>query len=196
MTIADWQPRPTCLHCRRPARLCVCRFIVPVANRTRIYVLQHPRERSHPFGTVRLLRLALARFDLEVAARDAQLKVGPKPALLYPTPDARALEDLDAISRPDTLVVLDGTWPQARKLYRDNPRLQSLPKVRLDPERPGRYRIRRAPRAHQLSTVEAVAAALDRLDPDCDAERLVDAFERMIDAQIAESTRHASPRHR
>ena len=51
--------RPTCYRCLRPRVSCVCGLITPVDNRTRVVIVQHPRERRHPFGTVRLARLGL-----------------------------------------------------------------------------------------------------------------------------------------
>ena len=39
------------------------------------------------------------------------------------------------------LLVLDGTWSQARALYRQNPWLTGIPHFQLSPEAPSRYRI-------------------------------------------------------
>ena len=35
--------RDLCLRCRRPRAVCWCAAIVPVASRTRVVFLQHPR---------------------------------------------------------------------------------------------------------------------------------------------------------
>jgi len=51
--------RETCLRCFKPRVACVCDTIARVANRTEVIILQHPRERGHPFGTVRFARLGL-----------------------------------------------------------------------------------------------------------------------------------------
>ena len=50
-----------CYECHKPRGLCVCGNIPRVDNRTSILVLQHPRERLHPIGTARFVRLGLAR---------------------------------------------------------------------------------------------------------------------------------------
>ena len=47
-------------------------------------------------------------------------------ALLFPGDDAKDLAQMPAEERPEHLVVLDGTWPQARGLYRRNSWLQAL----------------------------------------------------------------------
>jgi DTW domain-containing protein YfiP len=183
----------------QPMLRCLCAALAPaVANRTEVVVLQHPRERFHPFGTARLLELGLARCRLEVAWGDRQghvsheLALPAGTALLYPSPDARALETLPASEHPTTLLVLDGTWSQAHCLYRDNPWLQALPHVRLSPTEPSRYRIRKEPAAHCLSTLESTLLALGALEPDTrGCERLLAAFIGLVDGQ-AESDRKGS----
>jgi DTW domain-containing protein YfiP len=182
--------RPTCYRCCRPAVACICGDVVTVGNRTPVVIVQHPRERRHPFGTVRIARLGLRRIDVHVASRMLADRAvcppcaPPGAALLFPGHDAPPLRADAPLS---ALVVVDGTWPTARRLLRDNAWLQQLPRVRLDPARPGRYRIRRAPRpAYQLSTIEAVVEALRILEPDTRGlDDLLAAFDRMIERQLA-----------
>ena len=45
--------RPRCHRCLRPAAMCHCARLPSVTTRTRVVILQHPHERTHPFGTVR-----------------------------------------------------------------------------------------------------------------------------------------------
>jgi len=188
--------RPTCYRCLRPERCCLCALIQPVDNQTPVVVVQHPRERRHPFGTVRLARLSLRRVEVHVASRNRQGHTRCPPCappgsmLLYPTPEATPL---DALPTPPTaLVVVDGTWSTAHKLVRDNPWLEALPPVRLAPTRPGRYRIRKAPRPGvQLSTIEAITMALRTLEPDNqELGRLLEAFDGMVEHQLEIEQRH------
>ncbi len=194
----DRAPRATCWRCLKPAAACICARVPEVANRTPVFVLQHRHERGHPVGTARLARLGLA--DVEV--RDAAGAVprpalAPGAALLYPGPRARDLATLDVRERPSQLVVLDGTWRQARQLFRENPWLDELPHVRLAPDAPSRYRIRRQPAEHCVSTVESVVAALRMLEPDTRGlDGLLDAFDALVDAQKAYmDDPAATPRH-
>ena len=62
------------------------------------------------------------------------------------------------------LIVLDGTWRKSRKMLYLNPALQCLPRLALRDPPASRYRIRRAHRPEQLSTLEATCAALAQLD--------------------------------
>ena len=59
------------------------------------------------------------------------------------------------------LVVLDGTWSQAKTLWWRNPWLLKLTRIALRPQEPSMYgRLRSEPRAECVSTLEAVADTL------------------------------------
>ena len=132
-------------------------------------LLQHPREARNPLGTARMAHLALPGSTLAVGvdfalnpAVAARLEAErARSIVLYPAPDARPIEELRATG-PVTLWVIDGTWWQAKKLWQSNPALHGLPAYRLAPAAPSAYgAIRREPAADCLSTVEAIASALD-----------------------------------
>lgn len=190
-------PRVDCLACRRPTSRCVCHEIRRVDNRTPVTVIQHPRERKHPFNTARLARLALTNLRVEVAwdiALEPPL-LPPGTALLYPSPQAIELASLPIGDRPTHLVVLDGTWPQARSLFRHNPWMAALPHISLSPVQPSDYRIRREPEHHCLSTIESIAAALDVCEPDNpDLTHLLAGFTAIIDGQVHRETGPPQPR--
>lgn len=114
-------------------------------------------------------------------------------AVLYPGPDATLLGEGPP---PSHLIVLDGTWPQAKALYRDSPWLHDLPCVGIVPDRPSNYRIRKEPAEHCLSTIEAIEVALRAIEPETPRlDRLLDGFDAMIDRQIAElASRERNPR--
>ncbi len=173
--------------------------MVRIDNRTEVLIVQHPHEQFHPFGTARMVRRSLALASVEVdydrSLRDGRrtLALPPGAALLYPGPDARDLATLSPEERPNALVVIDGTWNQARALYREFEPLHALPKVSFDATQPSRYRIRKQPRHECLSTLEAVVRALELLEPETrDLGRLLDTFDAMIDIQLA--TARSRPR--
>jgi DTW domain-containing protein YfiP len=187
----DFAPRAVCYRCFRPSGLCLCPSIPRVDNRTPILIVQHPRERTHPFGTVRLLELGLCRSEVLVDY-DSRLR-GPGglalPAgagLLYPHESAQDITRLAPAERPSTLVVIDGTWHQARTLYRDIPALAALPHYTLPGHHRSDFKIRRQPREYCLSTLEAIVFALQALEPDtADLSRLLDCFRGMVDVQAS-----------
>ncbi len=193
------EARPHCYCCDKPQSMCVCSYLRPIPNAVGVHILQHRREHRHALGTARLLRLGLASVHIHVL--DLQGKGGvstpvalPEGAgLLYPSADARDLATLSEDERPDHLVVIDGTWAHANRIYRDNPWISDLPHYGLSPSEGSRYRIRTEPRPECLSTVESVVAALRCLQPDLNGTEMLDsAFDRMIDAQIAASSREST----
>lgn len=198
-TQADFHPRTRCWTCYKPEPLCLCGRVPEVNNRTRITLFQHPRERFHAIGTARLARLGLSNLRFEIpnapVTRSLALEpdLSPGTGLLFPGPGALNLSSLPSSERPTGLVVLDGTWGQAGKLYRANPWLDGLPRYVLTPASPSRYRIRRAPRAQFISTIEAIVEALKILEPETPGlDGLLEAFDTMIEAQMAFS--HRAPR--
>lgn len=164
-----------------------------VENRTQVVVLQHPRERTHPFGTARLAELGLRQVDVVVdhagRVRRSPNLLGPLDgaALLYPSALARDVTTLRHEERPARLLVIDGTWHHAKTLYRDIPALARLPHLTLPPHLRSAFRIRRQPDVHCLSTIEAIAFALSALEPETPGiEGLLAAFMRMQAEQLSE----------
>jgi DTW domain-containing protein len=178
-----------CYDCFRPRAACFCPAIPRIDNRTELLIVQHWRERFHPFNTARIVHKALCNSHLladHTPNLARRLRLAPRAALLYPGPSALSISELPAGQRPDQLVVLDGTWHHAKTLIRDIPALRALPRYRLAPAAPSRYRIRREPSAAALSTVEAAVAALRILEPDtAGLDQLLQAFDTMVEHQLA-----------
>src|SRR5690606_15316465 len=192
--------RLVCYACFRPRPLCYCAELPRLDNATRVIVLQHPREQFHPLGTARIVARGLRNSALVVlhrhVAHELESLLPAGSALLYPEGNARDLAAVPSHQRPKTLVVLDGTWHHARRLYRDHRVLQQMPRYCLKPERSTEYRVRREPKIDYISTVEAVAAALELLEPGASYEALRAPFRRMIDLHLLATTGSERKRHR
>lgn len=182
--------RTTCPQCRRPTQVCVCAAIRPVASRTRVAFLQHPREARMPVSTCRLAHLSLPNSELHVgmraegSARLEALARAPGTMVLFPGPGSTDVTELR--EPPTTLLVVDGTWINARKLVQRSPLLAGLPRLGFVPAAPSTYRIRKEPAAHCLSTIEAVAHVLEALEaaPGRFTPMLA-SFDRMVEQQLA-----------
>jgi DTW domain-containing protein YfiP len=195
--------RATCLRCRRPQSVCYCSALTTIETRTRVVILQHPRERRMPIGTARMASLCLPQARLHVGAKwddDAELAAALSdparpPILLYPGPGARDVLD-DPPAGPVTLIVVDGTWTQAKNVVRDNPVLRSLPRYAFHAPEPSHYGgVRREPSAECVSTIEALMYVLGALEGDADRFRaLLAPMHRMLDAHLAAQA--ACPRER
>jgi DTW domain-containing protein len=77
--------------------------------------------------------------------------------------------------RRPLFVLLDGTWSEARKMFRKSPYLDGLPVLGLHPEHASRYRLRRSAQDHHFCTAEIAALCLD-LAGDAAAAEALDAW--------------------
>jgi DTW domain-containing protein YfiP len=179
----------------------------PIDNRLFVLILQHPQEKKEALATAALTRALVSHAELVVGlswpnlSRALGRSVDPNRwAVLYlgsARPAALGLDQevlgLDRRGEPaadqdgmlhglDGVVVLDGTWKEAKTLWWRNPWLLKLRRLVLNPHRKSRYgRIRREPRREALSTIEAVALLLKHLDggPEIEAA-LLGALDRLI----------------
>jgi hypothetical protein len=205
-----------CPRCGKPAALCVCAGIEPLDNRIALLILQNPQEQDRELGTARLTALHLKRATLRTGlswpslAKALGREVNPKRwAVLYlgaasaaTLPKNRELTLLDSKGAPlpeqehalaeiDGVIVLDGSWSQAKTLWWRNPWVLKCRRLALNPKQPSRYgKLRREPRREGLSTLEAAAAALARLSnqPEIEA-KLGLSFARLLNAYRLLSTR-------
>ncbi len=197
--MGELNSRPLCRRCHRPATACWCAGLTPIETATRVVFLQHPREAKVAIGTARIAHLGLAGSELHEGVdfaehpRVAELVARPGTALLFPGEGAVAPDTLE--HPPETLLVIDGTWPQARKMMARNPALRALPRIGFLPRKPGNYRIRREPAAHCVATVEAVVEVLTAFGlTDSQLAPLLGAFDSMVERQLAASAARVTPR--
>ncbi len=182
MSVAIVTSRPRCPRCERAQNACICTWVRALEHRVEVLILQHPLELRQAKGSARLLHLSLRHSQLvtgEVfdAPTLQALLTAPRAKqaiLLYPdmphdqTPGLLAPAPLSSVTLDEPsnlrLIVLDGTWRKSRKMLYLNPALQCLPRLALRDPPASRYRIRRAHRPEQLSTLEATCAALAQLE--------------------------------
>ncbi len=77
-----------------------------------------------------------------------------------PHPQPGNMESPTLRRRP-LFVLLDATWPEARKMFRKSPYLDALPVLSLQPEQMSRYRLRRSRREDHFCTSEVGALCLE-----------------------------------
>jgi hypothetical protein len=202
----------TCPRCQKSEPLCVCAAIEPVETRLQVVILQHPQEQAEALGTGWLthcqltnsvlrvglswpsLKRVLGRDDVEMrrwavlhlgAAKDAPRPDQPE-LLVMAAKGSEALSDTEAATVFRSLqgiILLDGTWSQAKTLWWRNPWLLKASRLVLNPAARSRYgKLRKEPRREALAVIEAAAAALARLErrPDLEA-RVLKPFELLVE---------------
>jgi DTW domain-containing protein YfiP len=170
------------LRCRRCLFLpeaCLCGDVRPARTRTHLLAVRHASELLRPTNSVRWAALALPEltvvdYALPGGSPDVTPLVRPGAAVLFPSPHPAPLA-----APPSQLVVVDGTWAQARRMVQRLPALRTLPRLSLPPAAaavPSRFGpMRRTRVAGHRSTLEALAAALHLLGEE-DAARALEAL--------------------
>ncbi|XP_071703048.1 uncharacterized protein [Rutidosis leptorrhynchoides] len=104
--------------------------------------------------------------------------------LLFPCENSIGIEDVDFNVK--NLIVLDGTWAKATRMYKENPWLRLFPHLKLDIGKLSVYgEVRRQPKAGYLSSIESIVYTLKAIGKE-DIEGLdclLDVFESMIGDQ-------------
>ncbi len=164
-----------CAKCRFLLDLCCCEVIPMQAVRTRVVVVLHNAEAFRQTNTGRLVLPSLQNSELRLKQQGRDLtdcwdlhQKDRRLLLLFPGEQSAELtpEFIAQDPRPVTLVVPDGTWPRARKIPLRLPGLKEAQRVALPAEVPSAYQLRENPHAHKISTFEAIARALERLEGD------------------------------
>ena len=207
-TAPDTEDVPECPDCGKPVPLCICDSITPISNKISVLILQHPQEQDRTLGTARLTALHFKSAVLKIGLSWPSLsKALGRPvddpsrwAVLYlgsaKVSDLETENEIVAITRKGEIephqrailsnitgiVLLDGTWSQAKALWWRNAWMLKCQRVILGPRRPSRYgKLRKEPRADGLATIEATAMLLSGLEkrPEI-AEVLNGSFERLL----------------
>jgi tRNA-uridine aminocarboxypropyltransferase len=206
-----------CARCGKPAALCICGDITAMDHRIGVLILQHPQEQDVALGTARLTALHLKHARLRIglswpslskalgrpadpkrwavlylgSARAAALGSGREIVLLDRKGELARDQDT-ALAEIEGVVLLDGSWSQAKALWWRNPWMLKCRRIVLAPRRPSRYgKLRREPRRDALSTIEAAALLLGRLEGRPEIERaMTESLERLLERYRA--TRRSS----
>lgn len=195
---AEVTPVESCESCGKPLNVCVCDRSALQATRLRVVVLQHPQEQDVTLGTARLLatNLTKAKIVIGLSWRSLGAALGEDAdparwAVIFPRKGeaqgkgTRVVDKLGVVVQPrklDGIVVLDGTWSQAKTLWWRNAWLLKLQRVVLEPREASIYgAMRREPKREYVSTLEAVADTLVGLgEPEAVRDHLRRVFRTMV----------------
>ena len=179
-----------CPRCLKPAALCICDAVTPIDNNVGLLVLQHPQEQDRLLGTARLATLHLTNSTFKIGlswpslakalgrpadpAEWAILHLGSAKSSDLPKNRELVMLDKKGVAIPDQdralagvkgIVIFDGTWSQAKTLWWRNAWVLKAKRLVLNPRRSSLYGgLRREPRREGLSTIEAAALTLSRME--------------------------------
>lgn len=157
--------RSLCEKCQFVLADCICDKLESVNNQIHVVVLQHSSEENNAKNTIRLAKLLYKRITVLIGDNSDDFnELNSLPlattALLYPGKNVNTLDDNESGLNLTHLVVLDGTWKKANKLFFTIEILKQLPQVSFAQLPHNRYHLRKANRNDSLSSLEAIAYAL------------------------------------
>lgn len=204
----DWrseeeqEQRAYCYTCVRPKRVCLCHSIRIETNRCTIGVLQHPNEKGKTFNTAKIAELSLEKsflftgvnFDDHVDFNSQLSQYNPKKTgVLYPS--SQAIDLSEAPEDLECLIVVDGTWPEAKQILKKTSCFQSMQHYAFKPETSSSYSLRKEPDVDYVCSLEAIVESLRILENNRTSyQSLLNTLGEMI--KIQEAFRFSNSRHK
>ena len=166
-----------CKHCMLLPYLCICSIKQTVDSQSAFLLLMYDDEILKPSNTGRLIADLIPDTHAYIWSRTEPntnmlaLLTDPtwQPFVIFPAEYAtadRALISSPVIShlnegkRP-LFILLDGTWAQAKKMFRKSPYLDNFPVLSFEPEKVSEYLVRKASKEYQLATAEVASLVLE-----------------------------------
>lgn len=192
-----------CDGCRLPQEVCICehRHALPAA--CEFWLLTHRYEFYKPTNTGRLIFDSVANTRIfewsrtEPEAELLQALADPRyaPCLIFPPEEDyqhRVVREVGGSSgRIPAFIILDGTWRQARRMFRHSAYLQQVPVLDLQTQRLSRYQLRRSKIEEHLCTAEVAIAVLEQVGEAAVAAHLEGYFDCFNQNYIATRRRWA-----
>jgi len=185
-----------CPQCHRDRKECLCTQVPVFENHIPVIILQHPQEQYKQLNSAWLAGIMLKHSNVRVGLSWNGFKsVAGESAMpsqwgiLFLNSKGKASDPpvviWDRKKQPVTdygflrgIIALDGSWKQAKTLWWRNPWFLKLNRISLNPAHPS---LRAQTREGGLSTIEAIAFALDNLGEDNEiGESLRENFRRLI----------------
>lgn len=174
-----------CAVCRLRASDCICERLPKVEVPARFTIVRHHYEKHRQSNTGALAHSVLPNsclvgFGDPGVTVDAEALGGERRDVFVLCPiEGSSTLDTDTVSDPSetNLIVLDASWRQARRMSRRIEGLRALPFLRLPPLEPSSWQLRRPSAPEMLTTIDAIAAAVEILGYADEAQQLRAAHE-------------------
>ena len=195
-----------CYRCFRPEKSCYCKYIKSFDCGVKFVLLMHPKEAfKQKTGTGRLTNIALIDSEIIIGVDFTENKRLKEllsdesyyPVLLYPDENAwtasnPALKNELGTSKKLLVIVLDATWPLAKKMLKLSPNLHEIPKISFRAGYRSQFKFKKQPAEECLSSIESCYYLIKELQtndvvkihPENAPQVLLDVFSRMVEYQL------------
>jgi len=182
-----------CPRCYQRLEICICPILPTITTRTEFLILRHIYEAERPSNTGRLVALAMPNARIIPCGGGTRIGLSPiddeflrVPGTWLLWPDGTGTQrEMSGLTPPDRVLVIDATWQQARRLYSSMPVLRALPRLVLPEPIRSRDRLREQHRSDGMSTIEAVAAAVAKLEGAEAAKPLESLYDEVVRRTIS-----------
>ena len=165
-----------CAGCRLVVSHCLCAVRPALPVRAGVCLVMADIEALKPSNTGWLVAdvvpdtfaFGWARTEVDPALLALLADEQWQPYLVFPeafVPGGRVVTEVqpatsNSKSKRPLFVLLDATWPEARKMFRKSPYLDKLPVLNLQSEQLSQYKLRRSQQADHFCTSEVAALCL------------------------------------
>ena len=181
----------SCNKCGLPLINCICAKSAQVSTKAKFWILSSEREFYRPSNTARLLQLinpdSTEIFLWERTKSPENLIKNIRMEkyatfVLFPTENEELETKKVEFERTDKIpafIILDGTWKEARKIFRKSDFLKGLPIVSIVPNYASRYDLRRGAAEGNLCTIEA-AIEIVKMNGELEVSQAIDNYYRLF----------------
>lgn len=191
-----------CQRCLLPRKNCLCATMAPQQARSRFCLVMFDTEPMKPSNTGRLIADILpdtqafgwSRLDPDPALLAAVQNPDVQPVVVFPESYAdagRPVKNTPPMTgKPPLFIMLDGTWTEARKMFRKSPWLDTFPVMSLTLTRPSNYQLREVHGEGQHCTAEVAAELLLQAGDTAAGEALFRHFDLFRHRYLAGKPHH------
>ena len=163
---------PRCAGCRLVLSHCLCAQRPVVPGRAGVCLIMADIEPLKPSNTGWLIAdvvtdtfaFGWARTEVDPALPALLADPQWQPYVVFPgefVPGGRVVTEVQATTTKRPLfILLDATWPEARKMFRKSPYLDHLPVLSLQSEQLSNYKLRRSQQDQHFCTLEVAALCM------------------------------------
>lgn len=181
----------SCNECGLPIINCICNKSVKVSTKAKFWILSSEREFYRPSNTARLLKLinpdSTELFLWERTTNPEKLveKISSEKYtvfVLFPAENeelAKRKVPFKLTEKVPAFVILDGTWKEARRIFRKSNFLKGLPIISINPNYPSKYDLRRGAAEGNLCTIEAAVEIL-RMNGEMETSQAMDDYYKLF----------------
>jgi DTW domain-containing protein YfiP len=183
-----------CQNCGLHKTRCLCDSMPTLSLKTKVVLIVHYKELKRTTNSGKLAIQALENSEMRIRGERTGealslkdlLTPNYRTMLFYPSEDAIELTEqiVAESSLPIQLLVPDGNWRQASKVFLRHPELKNVMKVKMSVPNLSSQHLRKEHFAEGMSTLEAIAKALEIIEGPTVGKKLADLYQLKLERTL------------